>query len=116
MVLVASALWIRLAVVQRDVDGTLAVTAVGAVALAAPLLGGAGAVVELEALARDLVRANAFTFGVAAPALRRAAQAVALGLTIGLFAFLNWFHLRPGIDAHARAAAELARAHHSGGG
>lgn len=115
MLLVASALWIRLAIVQRDVDGALAVTAVGAIALASPLLGGAGAVMELSALARDLVRADAFTFAVAAPALRRAAQAIALGLTIGLFAFLSWFHLRPSVDAHARAAAELSRAHHSGG-
>lgn len=115
LLLLASALWIRLVIVQRDVEGDAAVRAVGAIALAAPLLGAIGAVLEMSALAADLEAANAFTMGLAAPALQRAAQAVALGLTLGIFAFLNWFHLRERIDVHVRAAAELARAHSNGG-
>lgn len=115
LLLVTSALWVRLVVVQRDVDGSAGARAIGAIALAAPAFGGIGALIELSMLASALEAAGGFTLAIAAPALRRAAQAVALGLTVGVFAFLNWFHLRQRIGEIARASAELALTHSHGG-
>jgi hypothetical protein len=115
MLALASGLWFRLVIAGRDVDGSAAVRAIGAIALATPLMGLIATVLELNGLAHDLVALGGFSLDTAAPALRRAAQATSLALTIGLLSFLAWFHLRLGIDRHARAAAELARASHEGG-
>jgi hypothetical protein len=105
---IGMSLFIRLFLAQESRYARLQLRVVGWIAAMAPLIAVVAILLELDGMLGAVATADAWTIGTVIPGVKRAAQAASIGMTVGLSAFLAWFHLRRRCDAIMRAEAELA--------